>query len=135
MDHQGQAALEQDQDQIESDASTISCPPSPVITKAAHEQTAEELGVTDELASIQEELQTVLEYVDHGMLLKSFDTLSRLTDIVVTNCEKLGKLARPLSKLSRTLMAYQKTWLSNFFIFFALSLTGRSSLGWRWCGC
>ncbi|KAG0300084.1 hypothetical protein BGZ97_003426 [Linnemannia gamsii] len=24
------------------------------------------------------------------MLLKSFDTLSRLTDIVVTNCEKLG---------------------------------------------
>ncbi|KAI9241409.1 MAG: hypothetical protein BYD32DRAFT_448755 [Podila humilis] len=43
-----------------------------------------------ELAAIQEELQTVLEYVDHGMILKSFDTLSRLTDIVVTNCEQLG---------------------------------------------
>lgn len=45
---------------------------------------------SSELAAIQEELQTVLEYVDHGMILKSFDTLSRLTDIVVTNCEQLG---------------------------------------------
>ncbi|KAF8941951.1 hypothetical protein BGZ47_007022 [Haplosporangium gracile] len=88
MDHHRQAPVEE-QDQIESDASTISCPHSPVIT-AAHEQATEEQGVTDELASIQEELQTVLEYVDHGMLLKSFDTLSRLTDIVVTNCETLG---------------------------------------------
>ncbi|KAF9428439.1 hypothetical protein BGZ94_002362 [Podila epigama] len=43
-----------------------------------------------ELTAIQEELQSVLEYVDHGMILKSFDTLSRLTDIVVTNCEVLG---------------------------------------------
>ena len=48
-----------------------------------------------ELAAIQEELQTVLEYVDHGMILKSFDTLSRLTDIVVTNCEQLGMYTSP----------------------------------------
>ncbi|KAG0061739.1 hypothetical protein BGZ90_003418 [Linnemannia elongata] len=89
MDHHGPAVIEE-QDQVDSDASTISCPPSPVIAVAGHEQGAGEQGVTDELASIQEELQTVLEYVDHGMLLKSFDTLSRLTDIVVTNCEKLG---------------------------------------------
>ncbi|KAF9130485.1 hypothetical protein BGW39_003032 [Mortierella sp. 14UC] len=86
MDLNGEAPVEQHEDQAESDASTISCPPSPVI----HGQETEGQGVTDELASIQEELQTVLEYVDHGMLLKSFDTLSRLTDIVVTNCEKLG---------------------------------------------
>ncbi|KAF9082024.1 hypothetical protein BGX29_010028 [Mortierella sp. GBA35] len=84
MEHHGAAPIEE-QDQSESDASTISCPPSPVFGPSAEGQ-----GVTDELASIQEELQTVLEYVDHGMLLKSFDTLSRLTDIVVTNCEKLG---------------------------------------------
>ncbi|KAF9572048.1 hypothetical protein EC968_010379 [Mortierella alpina] len=83
---------EHDQDQHqdprspESDASTISCPNSPQQGPAGHdEQTA-----TEELASIQEELQTVLEYVDHGMILKSFDALSRLTDIAVTNCEKLG---------------------------------------------
>ncbi|KAG9066104.1 hypothetical protein KI688_001323 [Linnemannia hyalina] len=79
MDYHGQAVIEE-QDQVDSDASTISCPPSPVIAAAGHEQSAEEQGVTDELASIQEELQTVLEYVDHGMLLKSFDTLSLASD-------------------------------------------------------
>ncbi|KAK3832722.1 MAG: hypothetical protein JOS17DRAFT_742608 [Linnemannia elongata] len=89
MDHHGQAVIVE-QEQVDSDASTISCPPSPVIAAGGLEQSAEEQGVTGELASIQEELQTVLEYVDHGMLLKSFDTLSRLTDIVVANCEKLG---------------------------------------------
>ncbi|KAK3843259.1 MAG: hypothetical protein J3R72DRAFT_489788 [Linnemannia gamsii] len=86
MEHTGEVPAEE-QDHAESDASTISCPPSPVIRG---QDSSESQGVTDELASIQEELQTVLEYVDHGMLLKSFDTLSRLTDIVVTNCEKLG---------------------------------------------
>ncbi|KAG0055707.1 hypothetical protein BGZ89_002292 [Linnemannia elongata] len=66
MDHHGPAVIEE-QDQVDSDASTISCPPSPVIAVAGHEQGAGEQGVTDELASIQEELQTVLEYVDHGL--------------------------------------------------------------------
>ncbi|KAF9911990.1 hypothetical protein EC991_001437 [Linnemannia zychae] len=88
MDHNEEAPVEQREDNAESDASTISCPPSPV--NHDRQDDTEGQGVTDELASIQEELQTVLEYVDHGMLLKSFDTLSRLTDIVVTNCEKLG---------------------------------------------
>ncbi|KAF9274161.1 hypothetical protein BGZ68_000899 [Mortierella alpina] len=83
---------EHDQDQNqnprspESDASTISCPNSPQQGPTRHNEQA----ASEELASIQEELQTVLEYVDHGMILKSFDALSRLTDIAVTNCEKLG---------------------------------------------
>ncbi|KAF9957649.1 hypothetical protein BGZ72_001563 [Mortierella alpina] len=76
----------QDPGSPESDASTISCPNSPQHGPAVHNEQA----ATEELASIQEELQTVLEFVDHGMILKSFDALSRLTDIAVTNCEKLG---------------------------------------------
>ena len=67
-----------------SDASTISCPNSP-------EPEVNQDSSLEELASIQEQLQTVLEYVDHGMILKSFDTLSHLTDIVAANCERLGK--------------------------------------------
>lgn len=72
-----------------SSASTISCPNSPTrglfcITDSDDQRASEEL------AGIQEELQNVLEYVDQGMILKSFNTLSRLTDIVATNCEKLG---------------------------------------------
>lgn len=110
MDHHGQAVIEE-QEQVDSDASTISCPPSPVIAAAGHEQSAGEQGVTDELASIQEELQTVLEYVDHGMLLKSFDTLSHLTDIVVTNCEKLGKFARLLFKWTFSLTMYSTKYV------------------------
>ncbi|KAG9321665.1 hypothetical protein KVV02_004069 [Mortierella alpina] len=76
----------QDPRSSDSDASTISCPNSPQQGPAR----SDEQAITEELASIQEELQTVLEYVDHGMILKSFDALSRLTDIAVTNCEKLG---------------------------------------------
>lgn len=119
MDHHGPAVIEE-QDQVDSDASTISCPPSPVIAVAGHEQGAGEQGVTDELASIQEELQTVLEYVDHGMLLKSFDTLSRLTDIVVTNCEKLGKSIRLLANemgLSLTLSISNSPNIWGFLTF------------------
>ncbi|KAF9327838.1 hypothetical protein BG006_008916 [Podila minutissima] len=57
---------------------------------------------SSELAAIQEELQTVLEYVDHGMILKSFDTLSRLTDIIVTNCEQLGLVSDNAASTSTT---------------------------------
>ncbi|KAF8983753.1 hypothetical protein BGZ46_009629 [Entomortierella lignicola] len=71
----------------ESNASTISCPNSPTQGPIIE---SDDHVTSDELASIQEELQNVLEYVDQGMILKSFDTLSRLTDIVATNCEKLG---------------------------------------------
>ncbi|KAG0321428.1 hypothetical protein BGZ99_003940 [Dissophora globulifera] len=86
----------------ESDASTVSdrgspppppppppLPPSlpllPTDTLLLDEQHASE-----ELSNLQEELQNVLEYVDQGMILKSFDTLSRVTDTVVNQCEKLG---------------------------------------------
>ncbi|KAI8603920.1 hypothetical protein EDD21DRAFT_367756, partial [Dissophora ornata] len=72
----------------ESNASTVSCPSSPSLQPQG--PAIDEQRAAEELATIQEELQNVLEYVDHGMILKSFDTLSRLTDIVVTNCEKLG---------------------------------------------
>ncbi|KAF9173927.1 hypothetical protein BGX21_011271 [Mortierella sp. AD011] len=71
-----------------SNASTISCPNSP--TQGPHITEVDEQAASDELAAIQEELQNVLEYVDQGMILKSFDTLCRLTDIIATNCEKLG---------------------------------------------
>ncbi|KAF9579313.1 hypothetical protein BGW38_004480, partial [Lunasporangiospora selenospora] len=83
----------------DSDASTISCPsplgerlatPSPNSSQSSAAVVPNEQQASLELASVQDELQTVLEYVDHGMILKSFDTLSRLTDIVVTNCERLG---------------------------------------------
>ncbi|KAG0048237.1 hypothetical protein BGZ83_006794 [Gryganskiella cystojenkinii] len=88
MEQHDPAIAEEYQQQIpaspHSDASTISCPNSPEPVNPNPE------GSLEELASIQEQLQTVLEYVDHGMILKSFDTLSHLTDIVVTNCERLG---------------------------------------------
>lgn len=99
---------DQDQNQIprspESDASTISCPNSPQQGPTRHDEQA----ASEELASIQEELQTVLEYVDHGMILKSFDALSRLTDIAVTNCEKLGKLTTPSTKWYRLFPRFKK---------------------------
>ncbi|KAG0261810.1 hypothetical protein BG011_000641 [Mortierella polycephala] len=74
----------------ESDASTISCPPPPKHGTQIPTEPEQEQGASEELAAIQEELQTVLEYIDQGMILKSFDTLSRLTDIAATNCVKLG---------------------------------------------
>jgi len=70
-----------------SNASTISNPSSPPPDAKSLGQE----GSLQELVTIQEQLQTVLEYVDHGMVLKSFDTLSYITDIVVGNCERLGK--------------------------------------------
>lgn len=136
MDHHGQAVIVE-QEQVDSDASTISCPPSPVIAAGGLEQSAEEQGVTGELASIQEELQTVLEYVDHGMLLKSFDTLSRLTDIVVANCEKLGKFTRLLANgpfADNIHIVLTNKWCSNLLNTPSPNLTNRSSLGWRWSG-
>jgi hypothetical protein len=72
----------------ESDASTVSDPDSP--PHGSERSELDEQRAAEELATIQEELQSVLEYVDQGMVLKSFDTLYRLTDIAVTNCDRLG---------------------------------------------
>ncbi|KAF9356980.1 hypothetical protein BGX34_009651 [Mortierella sp. NVP85] len=71
-----------------SDASTVSDPDSP--PHGSERSELDEQRAAEELATIQEELQSVLEYVDQGMVLKSFDTLCRLTDIAVTNCDRLG---------------------------------------------
>ncbi|KAF9942125.1 hypothetical protein BGZ65_009733 [Modicella reniformis] len=86
--HEDTVIVDQKPQSPESDASTISCPDSP--TLGLERSGPDEQKAAEELAAIQEELQNVLEYVDHGMILKSFDTLCRLTDIIVTNCEQLG---------------------------------------------
>ncbi|KAG0367639.1 hypothetical protein BC939DRAFT_458588 [Gamsiella multidivaricata] len=86
--HEDTGINEQDPGSSASDASTISCPNSP--TRSSRGAGIADKGSIEELAEIQEELQNVLEYVDHGMILKSFEALSRLTDIAVANCENLG---------------------------------------------
>ncbi|KAI1321347.1 hypothetical protein EDD11_006684 [Mortierella claussenii] len=73
----------------ESNASTISCS-TPSILDPQDSAWMEDQDAAEKLSLMQEELQNVLEYVDQGMILKSFDTLSRLTDIAVANCVKLG---------------------------------------------
>ncbi|KAK3806417.1 MAG: hypothetical protein J3Q66DRAFT_119971 [Benniella sp.] len=82
------AVLDQGPPSPESDASTVSDPESP--PHGSERSELDEQRAAEELATIQEELQSVLEYVDQGMVLKSFDTLCRLTDIAVTNCDRLG---------------------------------------------
>ncbi|KAG0227345.1 hypothetical protein BGW42_002987 [Actinomortierella wolfii] len=56
----------------------------------AEEDEEDEEEEEDPLAEYQEELQNVLEYVDQGMILKSFSLLEQLTEKIVTNIEPLG---------------------------------------------
>ncbi|KAJ1679731.1 hypothetical protein EV182_001443 [Spiromyces aspiralis] len=45
------------------------------------------------LSEIQAQLKAVVGKIEAGRILESFDTLSRVTDAIVTNCESLGLAA------------------------------------------
>ncbi|KAF9918852.1 hypothetical protein BX616_005027 [Lobosporangium transversale] len=96
----------------ESDATTISCPNSP--NNRPHRPALDDSEVTEELTLILEELQNVLEYIDQGMILQSFNTLSRLTDMAVTNCEKLVSDKGPMNQKTRFWTALNNCWLFAF---------------------